>query len=42
MQQVQAKLVEAAGVIELPQLKGRKKMTDAGAKLYVLIEKEKA
>lgn len=42
MQQVQAEIVEAACVIELPELKGRKKVTDAGAKLYVLIEKEGA
>ena len=42
MQQVGADIVEAACVIELPELKGRKKVTDAGAKLYVLIEKEGA
>ncbi|KAL3138448.1 adenine phosphoribosyltransferase [Trebouxia sp. C0010 RCD-2024] len=42
MQQVGAHIVEAACVIELPELKGRKKVTDAGAELYVLIEKEGA
>lgn len=42
MHQVGAEIVEAACVIELPELKGRQKVTDAGAKLYVLIEKEGA
>lgn len=42
MQQVGANIVEAACVIELPELKGRKKVTDAGVELYVLIEKEGA
>lgn len=42
MQQVGAEIVEAACVIELPELKGRQKVIDAGAKLFVLIEKEGA